>query len=71
VHGKVSRPARANCSKMLMFPQIRLRIPLMSIMHSDLMPITISNYNRKTDQLQIRNTDRHHFGIVIDISSER
>jgi hypothetical protein len=56
---------------MLMFPQIRLRIPLMSIMHSDLMPITISNYNRKTDQLQIRNTDRHHFGIVIDISSER
>jgi hypothetical protein len=31
--------------------------------HSNLMPITVPNYNRKTD--------RHHFGIVIDISSER
>jgi hypothetical protein len=32
-------------------------------LRSNLMPITIPNYSRKTD--------RHHFGTVIDISSER
>jgi hypothetical protein len=30
---------------------------------SNPMPIAVPNYNRKTD--------RHHFGMVIDISSER
>jgi hypothetical protein len=32
-------------------------------LHSNLMPITIPNYSR--------NTDRHQFGMLIDITSER
>jgi hypothetical protein len=38
--------------------------------HSNLMSITIPNYSRKNRSASVRNTDRHHFGIMIDISSE-
>jgi hypothetical protein len=33
-------------------------------------PITIPNYNRKTDRFSVLDTDRHRFGIMIDVSSE-
>jgi hypothetical protein len=39
-----------------------VRIPMMSISHSDLMPITVPNYNRKTD--------RHQLGTLIGITQE-
>jgi hypothetical protein len=38
---------------------------------SNPMPITVPNYDRNIDSFSIRNADRHHFGIVIAITSER
>jgi hypothetical protein len=37
---------------------------------SNPMPITVPNHNQNPSA-SVRNTDRHHFGMVIDISSER